>query len=194
MSCRTLILKNVRVPELLALADENLQSLSLQEDEANIYISSPLPRLDILTRLTRLELLERDGDADNSIEIRGLQLQELVLIDCKCLAQELFVPGALTTLRKLHIEISHFISDESMMKNLPDSRRQELKAVGEITLGLPHLYQVSGACTLFLVGMRQGLKSWREADFIEGTMVSCKSYHCCSLSQMKVWTKPLDWE
>ena len=198
VSCRSLILKNVKWLDLQNLADKSLRSLSLQEDAQYRHNPRVFPRLAILTGVTRLELLERNDDADNSIQIlRRLQLQELVLIDCRGMAQRLFVPGALTTIKRLHIERSHVISEEHMIEGQADRRqqvRQGLEAVGDVIFSLPNLYQVSGTCTLFLIGMRQGLKSWMEADFIEGTMVSCESYHCCLVSCMKVWTKPHDGE
>lgn len=191
MSGRSLILRGTQTFELLNLADESLRSLSLHED--GVYRHNPLllPRIAGLTGLTRLELSQREGDAVDSIQmLRGLQLQELVLIECSGIEQRLFIPGALTTLRRLHIEESDFISEESMMEILPENTRQELRAAGDSILQLPHLYQVSGMCTLYQMSMQEGLRSWTEALFPEGLMVSYKSSHSCAIHQMKVWTKP----
>ena len=177
--------------EVLDLADKSLQSLSFQEKDTFSQTNSDLPRITCLTNLTRLELSRRPLDAEDSIQmLRGLQLQELVLLECISTAQRLFVHGSLTTLRRLHIERSSFFSDESTTVLISSSRLDALKAAGDVILGLPHLHQISGACPLFEIGMGQGLRGWLEADLPEGTMVSDKNYHCCPVSRMKVWTKP----
>lgn len=188
---RSLLVKNLGYPAALDLADENLQSLSFKEHHKYIGISSALPRLANFSCLTRLELFESKDVAEDSVQIlRSLQLQELVLIDCRGLEQKLFVPGALTTLRRLHIEEKN--CDIACASLLLDTRYYELGAVGDIIWEIAGLEQVSGMCEVFVVGMMRGLSNWEEADLSEGTMVSCKSSHSCVLNHMKVWTKPHD--
>ena len=181
--------------QLLDLAHEDLPSLSLRDYQGSIYDSQSLRKLASLTELTRLELKALTTDNEEEVgALRYLQLQELVLINCPDLEWRLFVPGALTRLRKLHIENEDCIAiGNYRMRNslLLDKKREQLKAAGEIVFQLGELSQISGLCNLFVAGMRQGLGEWDVAALPEGTMVSDTATHCCPINLMKIWSKPV---
>ena len=103
----------------------------------------------------------------------------------------LFVPGALSTLTALHIDDARCSSyTAESLEPLPASKRKELKRVGDAVFRLPQLQQLSGWCDIFVIGMKQGLKSWEKRPLPEGTMVTHKTDHKCALDWMKLWTKP----
>lgn len=187
MSCRSLVL-TAADPEFLELADDSLPSLSLQEPHPDL-LSPSLAKLARLSCLTRLEL--RDVYArDSMTRLRGLPLQELVLIDCPGAEEKLFVPAALTTLRRLHIEERHCdgtLYEDEKGSSLAEER--QLQNLGDIVLQLPELMQVSGFSNLLAIGLRAGLRSWEEGKLARGTMVSQNSFHRASLHQMKIWRK-----
>ena len=191
--CRSLKLEALSIDSLLRLAYEDLQSLSLQKNHSFRPDPPCLQKVASLTKLTRLELKGLSKSSDEEIAaLRNLQLQELVLLNCADLDLKLFVPGALTTLRKLHIENVNIVpigSHHMMNEILLDEERDKLKAVGEIVFQLGELSQISGWCNLFKVGMRQGLREWNAADLPTGIMVSNTEMHCCPLRYMQLWTK-----
>ena len=194
MLCSTLLLQDAALAPLLNLASEDLQSLSLYECSLCSVGDLPSPqRLASLTALTRLELLWFWKEEPKLAALRSLLLQELVLINCPGIEQKLFTPGALTALRKLHIENGQCIAlGKFRVSNDPllDEERDELEATGKVVFQLDELSQISGLCNLFVAGMRQGLREWDAAALPEGTMVSKRARHRCPLHLMKVWTKP----
>ena len=180
---------------LLNLAHKDLRSLSLQDHRYALWSSRSLPKLASLTGLTRLELIAAGtGDVEEVFLLRDLQLQELVLINCPGLEWKLFVPGALSRLRKLHIEDGGCIAIGSGCRArnhlMFEEERDQLKAAGKVVFQLDELSQISGLCNLFVAGMRRGLRKWDDAALPGGTMVSNEAFHCCPLHLMKVWTKP----
>ena len=191
-------------PGPLRLASDQLESLSIKDDsDLNLGWDARLPELLRLTGLTRLVLIQWDYDemSLHSVEVlRQLHLQELVLLDCHQLELDIFIPGALTSLRKLHIEetTSIFINGEEEGQLYIDNRQDEpvvqsnvqiSKEVAEAVFSLPELFQLSGLCNLFAMGMKEGLRNWEEAPLLEGFMVPSKDHHTCAVSRLKVWTK-----
>ena len=138
------------------------------------------PELARLVELTRLELVQQDQISYSQaalIALRGLRLQELVLLNCHEMELKLLlsVPGALTTLRKLHIEDPAALSYQpETCEPLPCGKQKDLKSVGAAIFGLPELQQLSGWCDLFAIGMRHGLRRWKKSAFPEGFMVTFK--------------------
>lgn len=87
---------------------------------------------------------------------RTLPLQELVLIHCHSLEAELFVPGALLSLRRLRIEDSK--------KSMCLSRKQlklmeKLLVSSRSLLRLPHLVQLPGSGVLFTSAVKDVLET-----------------------------------
>lgn len=182
--------------KFLDLGDSNLQSLSIVQPAWKI-IAPSLPQLGLLRGLTRLELAHID--CSNCCQfLKHLPLQELTFLDCRGAELQLFnkyVPGMLTSLRRLHIEDSACNDDEGHVlyldpEGFPKTMREaQLKKTGSVIFCLPHLRSVSGWCQLYKTSMRQGLKSWQKFGLSRGTMVSDKERHCCPVSRMKIWLK-----
>ena len=122
-------------------------------------------RLSALTRLklvayfctTRLTALQR------------LNLRELYLYRCPGAAEALLLPGAMTTLQRLHIlddGTPWLLNPEIFQKELTDAESeghkevQKLYQMGQVLFSLPSLVQVSGTCPLFTCAMAEGLKDW----------------------------------
>lgn len=177
------------------LAPNSLPSLSLNEIHPHLISILQRPDTSRLTGLTRLELTGQNF-ADNMAPIvtnlRKLRLRELVLLNCTQIEQkQLFVPGALTTLTALHIEDSSCSSyTAESLQPVPAGEQKMLREVGAAVFKLPQLSQISGWCDLFAIGMQQGLRAWDKRALPEGTMVSYKTDHRCTLDWMKLWTKP----
>ena len=123
-----------------------------------------------LTSLTKLEL-NKWQDWFDLEPLQVLPLEELVMIDCNNLEIDLFEHGALTALRKLHIEDScwKFKTDLDgfvVHGQYTEAFTQQLQQVGEIIMALPHLQQVSGACSLYKLGiMEEMLQTWRMSEY-----------------------------
>lgn len=174
----------------LHLGDTGLQSLSSEQPENEFrYIKPTLPQLANTSGLTRLELIRLDV-CNFVTRVRGLPLRELILISCHATELQLFVPGAFTSLQKLHIEEG---ACEDVMQEDEDSatgnEELQLKDVGAMILDLPELRQVSGWCELYERGMREGLRSWGESFFPNRAMVSSNKRRHCYVSRMKMWTR-----
>ena len=156
-----------------------------------------LPDLGSLTELTRLELTEFHYPANwpPLQNARLLRLIELVLVSCPHVPEALFVPGALSSLQRLHIEddynnydqISDYYDDppdseaddpidsgseETEPELLMTQRHQKLQRIGETVLSLKSLYQVSGRAYLLLFGMAESLVKWQRFDYKEYSMSS----------------------
>lgn len=190
--CSSLVLKVVDFDDFLDLAHGNLKSLSLL-DPMHHNKKPRLPHLSQLTGLTRLELEELLPQ--HYLEpLRGLALQELVLINCEETELKLFdhkreMP--MPTLRKLHIEDTKIHGDlAEVFGTIAMTRKwKRLERIGRPMFQMPELIQVSGWCNLFLIGMRQGLEAWQEAKAPVGTMVT--ENHHVATPLMTVWTKPV---
>ena len=186
------MLRDVYLDSQLDLAPDNLQALSL---EISSYLVIP-PEYTDLDRLTRLELVGYEiSQTDGTLlAIRGMRLQELVLLNCYEMELKLLAPGSpsdfLTSLRKLHIEDPAALSYQpKITQRVPVRKRKQLEEVGLALFQLPELRQLSGWCDLFAIGMRQGLRGWSESSYSEGLMVTDKIEHKCESDWMKVWTK-----
>ena len=176
----------------LSFADAALLSLSYRRHPNTRQTESAVLQLARLTGLTRLELANQiaAGPSDTYAPLRGLQLVELVLLECQGLEPKLFTPGALTALQRLHIE-DRFAE----MGGMPDSWEAQmdhgtLQRTGDILLSHPQIRQLSGLGRLFSVGMRQGLREWHMSDLPPGTMVSSRDYHKFRCQDMKIYAKP----
>ena len=195
--CRGLVLTSTRVSQWLFLADESLQELSLEESSSQWTDYSPSQWTDIsplarLTGLTRLELANIYAYPDLAA-LSELPLQELVILKYHRLELRTFQSGSWGSLRKLHVETAGSARDASRQNwtALADSSvQQELERIGEIVFQLPQLCQLSGFSTLFVVGMKQGLRAWNVAKLAEGTMVTKGRSHYSPLSKMRIWTRP----
>ena len=174
------------------LANENLLSLSLHDAYFHLSVSAFSQKLASLTGLTRLELVDSRAIPLRDIELlRQLQLQELVLINSTAIALKLLVPGALSWLKKLHMEDSGCTSNARAGRECMTAEQlQNLAATRHAIFQLPELHQLSGMCNLFVAGMRQGKIKWIVTPCAEGTMVSDKASHRCPVHLMKIWTKP----
>ena len=183
---RYLVLEDVDFPYALTLADEKLHSLTLR-----IETSATLqqPTLQHLARLSGLIRLELEGWYKQKMagSLSGLQLEELVVIDCGDLLLQLFEPGTLNALRKLHVECETFTSNyyEELAKE-----KQKLEKLGSIVSRLPQLCQISGVCDLFTVGMAKFLKGWHTAEIPLDTMSLDVKFHLIRVDHMKIWSKP----
>ena len=111
-----------------------------------------LSKIGGFTTLTRVELRTfwcRFPDSLLPLQVRPLQilpLQELALLDCDKLELQLIVPGALTSLRRLHIEVANKGQQDSIEA---PSLAKGLTPCGEVLLSLPHLSQLSGFSASF---------------------------------------------
>lgn len=187
--CRGLVLTGIRVDQWLFLADESLQELSLEESSDDWTDISRLARV---TGLTRLELACHHISRDLTV-LADLPLKELVILGCYQLELRIFQSGSWGSLRKLHLESAHSAREASKQKWIAlvnSSEQQELERIGKIFFQLPQLCQLSGFSTLFVVGMKQGLRAWNVARLPEGTMVAKGRSHYCPLNKMRIWTKP----
>ena len=160
------------------------------------YYHFELPKLARFTALIRLELSDWKRAEDKSLKaLRRLNLQELVLLSCPLLELQLFVPFALQQLRRLHIEDSTGANKIDMVdthkeRQLRLDRKSTLEESGKAVFQLPELHQLSGMCSLFQIGMKEGLRSWKEAECPEGTMLLDSSCHKCHVDWLRLWIKP----
>ena len=90
-------------------------------------------------------------------------LQDAVLLNCHGLIANFLVPGAFTSLRRVHIGDEYLpVTEQASI--------QKRQATWAALLKLPQLCQLSGACELFDVGMKLSLGMWQEVDYPEGAM------------------------
>lgn len=153
--CRVLHLLNSN-GELINLAGPDLLSLS-----SSRWRGAPDTEVfSKLTKLTRLELKDYVWASFNLGWLRDLAVEELILINCPELSSQIFCPGALTALRKLHLEEA---AEDLPSKSAQTYRAQQLAA-------LPRLRQVSGNGILFTDEMLSAFAGWLESDFTEQTI------------------------
>ena len=86
-----------------------------------------------------------------------MPLQELVLLDLSGMEKVFFVPGALSTLRRLHIEEPSFLQNPHADRQRLLDHESALERAAEQIFQLPELYQISGHCDLFKCAMKQVL-------------------------------------
>ena len=137
-------------------------------------------QISTLTALTRLELVEYTGVTRHAAHLRSLPLRELILVDCHKLVLDIFVPGALTSLEKLHLV--------GMQRNVMRDSLLELQDCAEAVLSLPHLVQLSGSNALFREeGMASALSTWQQHEYTKGLMSANDFDH--ELSLMNLWLR-----
>ena len=174
----------------LTFASNRLQNLecSLMMTADENKLSRSVRKIGSYKALTRLELsrFRPNGGADFAA-MRTLPLQELVLIHCHNLEVQLMMPGALLSLRKLHIEES----DKRRRKLSRQSEIMEkLAACSRQLLSLPHLHQLSGSGLLLKVVMKDVLQTWHVAKYQKGSMTQNCLHRPAQNTALKVWIKP----
>ena len=196
MLCSSLVLWREITPISSGLAAGNLLSLSLQNIAVGLDVFWDRVGPSRLTALTRLELIAQANISKALWDIQAIEnlpLQELVLLFWRQVQLEpLFsLPGVLTSLRKLHIEDADCANLPSdAIKCSSKGRQQELERMSEAVFKLPKLCQLSGCSNVFDIGLRLGQGDWVEMKSSKSMMVSYRSEHTGSLSQMKTWIKP----
>lgn len=139
----------------------DLQSLTLSAGTELQLSSQSMSVIASLTGLTRLELASYS--ALHHVELlQQLQLSELVMKYCQNWESTLLVPGALTNLRRLHVEdflSLKYCSNYNEQSEALDAA-QQLETWSKL-LQLPNLQELSGCCTLFEAGLVESSRSWR---------------------------------
>ena len=180
--------------DLLPLASQELLSLSCKNlDEEDNDVELDVPAIAKLTALTRLELIDYQAHNPDLKLLQNLRLEELILVDCPLIVGVLLVPGALTSLQKLHISDRRaaYISLARYQANLENPVSEgylpahQLRRLGATVLGMPSLFQLSGRGTLFDVAMAEELKSWHRSKDRRFSMTKFDWFHCNC-----VWRKP----
>ena len=176
----------------MTLAGPQLESLFCL-DQKQMVLEPAISSIALLTGLTRLELASYPCIADFS-PLHGLGLVELVLIDCPYIPQGMFSRGAFTSLQKLHI------ADQDQIPSSEDFHRDlqtpgcdgymvahQLLHLGGIVLGLPNLRQISGICSLLMLGIADALsaKGWHKGPYEYRSMTKL-SWH----NDAYTWTRP----
>ena len=117
-----------------------------------------------VTALTRLELAS--FTVLQSVEqLQSLGLSDLVLKYCKNWERALFVPGALMSLRRLHVEDTLSLKYRHSWEGEPEASafsQGEWLDTWRTLLQLPELCELSGCCKLFEVGLRESSRSWQD--------------------------------
>ena len=191
---RVLRLDDMRPYSFMPLAGPQLWELTCWDvQEAPLTYAPDIEAIARLTGLTRLELVSYDCAVSFS-PLQHLGLIELVLVDCPYIPENLFIPGALTDLQKLHMaDLEPPPSPEEFNRDLqtPGSEgylaAHELRHLGAIVLRLPKLFQLSGRCSLLSVGMADALSAsgWHKHRCKRGSMTNLE-WHGDSY----MWTKP----
>lgn len=157
----------------LAIAGTALQSLTCPASEvADTFNGAVIARFTGLTELHLANVYFTPGFT----ALRSLPLQSLSLLYCRGVDEELshlFVPGALTALRKLQYfedPIDFMVYDDrlrSMEHASPEAQQwrqnilQQLREVGDIVLNLPNLVELSGQSRLLRYGIKDGQNGWK---------------------------------
>ena len=151
---------------MVRLAGPQLRSLSCTASAQTEPNGITMPHLATLTALTKLELACVLGPPQPAElhSLRQLRLLELRLVNCGRLASSLIVPGALSTLRKLHLEdfmmclleLAEIAAERGAQCVAP-----EVHEFGRVLLALPDLVEVSGHCGLFVLKILEGCRGWR---------------------------------
>ena len=168
------------------LATHGLQTLEVELEtmysKYKAYLDCSVCDIGRLTALTRLEMRYfRPIDYINITLIQALPVQELVFLECRGLEVQLIVPGAFSSLRKLHIEESRYGHSNHTGK--------QLTACGSALLSLPHLSQLSGSCALFESGLKDELKGWRVSAYKRGLMTSKNLPKDWIANELKMWSR-----
>lgn len=168
LQCRSLTLRECHT-YLIDLAGPSLEVLDYEPqcDSIPQFDVLDMARVAALGALTSLKLTHYEL-AHNLDLLQVSGLVELVLIHCRRSEQDLFAPGALTRLRRLHIEedCSILAEREAGLEACdPDClwMAQRLRSIGKIVLGLSNLSCVSGGGELIKIGMKEGLQAWRHS-------------------------------
>ena len=167
------------VPVFLQLAGSRLQSLCyVSEGDKQ---AKPMPGVEAIARMTemtRLVLCHFNGPNNSNLSaLQGLQLQELVLINCPGAPAAIIGTGSMTSLQKLHVvddcsdepeyfaTIPPFEDDLHKPESAGHQEALELHQLGLIVLKLPNLVHVSGLSKLITVGMAEALSGWYRSQY-----------------------------
>ena len=187
LSCRSLRLSESSA-EVIHVAGPHLQSLSYISLVPEGNQDAVIRHIATLTSLTSLHLEQVSTSDTISIEYTKLQkmrLQELTLCYCYRMAEALIVPGALLTLRKLHLEeiLGHLSSFAGAME-APNNKYllEDAHQIAESLLSLPDLVELSGISKLFMLKLLEGWKKWQ--------LVSGHDIRFCGI-RAEVWRKVL---
>ena len=174
---------------LMVSAGDSLENLECKlATENDQQFRSALKKVGTFTALTRLELPDFRSAGAEFAAVRRLPLQELVLLYCQNLEVELILPGALLSLRKLHIE--DYDTRKQEISEHP-GMMERLGVCSRTLLSLPHLYQLSGSGVLFCAAMKDVLQTWHVAEYQEGSInVDLMNRGSAIEARLRVWIKP----
>ena len=105
--------------------------------------------------------------------LKQLHLLELLLRDCHGMAEALFVPGALPTLKKLRLDDcdeytfndrGDIVSLEEVMEAGLPLVSPEVDVLGRAIFGHPSLLEVSGACWIVSMEIPEKLLHWQDCS------------------------------
>jgi len=148
-------------PQLLTLPSNGLESLTWTQhyQDSRIQVDEVL-KIASLSALTRLELHKWKKWQDLSA-LQVLPLVELVLVGCEGMERDLFVPGGLQSLQRLHIEDGFWRWSHADKGDKVGRHEDEMRRLGKVVLAIPALREVSGDCGLFFLGMAEQLNFWQ---------------------------------
>ena len=157
-------------PLFIQLAGPELLSLKIMPDKGMQYQEMRLGTVAAIAKLSALTRLELTGYKCTArlTALQRLKLQELSLDSSPGAAEAILLPGAMTTLQKLHLSegFGEIFDQAAFQNDLADTdseghqRAQQLHQLGQVLFGLPSLVEVSGSCCLFTCAMAEGLKDW----------------------------------
>ena len=178
--------------DYLQLAEASLEDLEYSRPPNEKTFRMPnAGKLATLTALTRLVLFATHGPLQPFPLSCLAKLKELVLIDCRRLHTALFVPGALQSLQRLHIEGSegcYYCQYVEYISEYVASAEEyaDLRKAGELIVSLPQLRQVSGGpCPLLSVGLESHLSAWHVCSY-DGMALEISGLEP---RESKLWTK-----
>ena len=168
LNCRFLGLYG-NSPIFIHLAGPDLLSLEIMPDEGEENQEMPIRTVSAIAKLSALTRLELNGYnlTTRLSALQHLKLQELNLHSSPGAAEAILLPGAMTTLQKLHIlegrdaaDVEEYKNDLANTESEGHQSAQKLHQLGQVLFSLPSLVQVSGSCPLFSCAMAEGLKEW----------------------------------
>lgn len=151
-------------PELAAVAGYSLQTLSLfhLKEAYGEAASHFMLHASRLTAMTRLKFIETRVPAAEAFKLQQTSLVELCMHRC-IKPEDIFLPGALPGLQKLHIvEDAHWLSEVAACEG---GSQRAVKQFRQKLLGLPELVEISGLCRIHLANMPEGWEFARKYNW-----------------------------
>ena len=133
-----------------------------------------MPQLAALTAfvaLTRLMLYSIV--LDSQVDMRPVQKMGLIQLDlshCLGVAEALFVPGALSSLKELWLyeDYDHILDDhgdivyiEGASEDVKEAAAAKAEELGQVVFGHPSLVEVSGACKSYDLDIPDKSRYWQ---------------------------------